>query len=77
MRGRDASVSAMESYLLRAIPQSDDEVGKLECSLNQVLKRIQERDIELQKVNEELKLRVQARARELQPESLIHSARQV
>ena len=61
-------ISAEENYKLRAIPQSDDEVGKLIDSFNQMLGRIQERDTALQEAKDDLELRVEARTRELQLE---------
>src|SRR5437763_330258 len=61
-------VSTEENYALRAIPQSNDEVGKLIHSFNRMLERIQERDTELKEINDELELRVEARTKELQLE---------
>jgi PAS domain S-box-containing protein len=61
-------ISAQENYSLRAIPQSDDEVGKLIDSFNQMLERIQERDNKLKEANDGLELRVHARTQELQQE---------
>jgi PAS domain S-box-containing protein len=61
-------ISAQEDYSLRAIPQSDDEIGKLIDSFNQMLGRIQERDTALQEAKDDLELRVEARTRELQLE---------
>lgn len=61
-------VSSEENYALRAIPQSNDEVGKLIHSFNGMLAKIQERDTELKEVNDELELRVEARTKELQLE---------
>jgi signal transduction histidine kinase/CheY-like chemotaxis protein len=58
-------ISAQEDYSLRAIPQSDDEVGKLIDSFNQMLGRIQERDTALQEAKDGLELRVEARTEEL------------
>src|SRR6266849_10413161 len=58
-------ISAQEDYSLRAIPQSDDEVGKLIDSFNQMLERIQERDTALQEAKDDLEVRVQARTEEL------------
>ena len=62
-------VSSEENYALRAIPQSNDEVGKLIHSFNGMLERIQERDSKLKEVNDELELRVEARTKELQAEA--------
>ncbi|HKW65394.1 MAG TPA: response regulator [Candidatus Acidoferrum sp.] len=61
-------VSSEENYALRAIPQSNDEVGKLIQSFNGMLERIQERDTKLKEMNDELELRVQARTKELELE---------
>ena len=61
-------VSSEENYALRAIPQSNDEVGKLIHSFNGMLAKIQERDTKLKEVNDELELRVEARTKELQLE---------
>ncbi len=58
-------VSAKEDYSLRATVKSNDEVGKLVASFNQMLDRIQGRDRELQKANDELEMRVEKRAAEL------------
>src|SRR5215472_13566666 len=61
-------VSSEENYALRAIPQSNDEVGKLIQSFNGMLARIQERDTKLKEINDELELRVETRTQELQLE---------
>ena len=61
-------VSSEENYALRAIPQSNDEVGRLIQSFNGMLERIQERDTKLKEINDELELRVEARTQELQLE---------
>ena len=61
-------VSIEENYALRAIPQGNDEVGKLIHSFNEMLAKIQERDTKLRDVNDELELRVEARTKELQLE---------
>jgi PAS domain S-box-containing protein len=58
-------VSSEENYALRAIPQSNDEVGTLIHSFNGMLAKIQERDTKLKDVNDELELRVEARTKEL------------
>jgi methyl-accepting chemotaxis protein len=52
-------VATQEDYSLRAIPCGDDEVGALVSSFNQMLGRIQECDIVLQKTSGQLELRVQ------------------
>jgi PAS domain S-box-containing protein len=61
-------VSSEQNYSLRAIPQSNDEVGRLIHSFNGMLECIQERDTKLKEVNDDLELRVEARTRELQLE---------
>lgn len=61
-------VSSEENYALRAIPQSNDEVGKLIQSFNGMLAKIQERDSKLKEINDDLELRVDARTQELQLE---------
>ncbi len=61
-------VSSEQNYALRAIPQSNDEVGKLIHAFNGMLERIQERDTKLKEINEDLELRVEARTKELQLE---------
>jgi signal transduction histidine kinase/CheY-like chemotaxis protein len=58
-------ISAQEDYSLRAIPQSDDEVGKLVQSFNHMLAGVQQRDTLLQIAKDELELRVEARTEEL------------
>ena len=61
-------VSTKEDYALRAPEGSKDELGKLVSSFNQMLERIQERDVALHGAKEELELRVLARTQELQLE---------
>jgi two-component system, sensor histidine kinase and response regulator len=61
-------VSSDENYALRAIPQSNDEVGRLILSFNGMLERIQERDTRLKEAKDELEMRVEARTKELQLE---------
>ncbi len=61
-------VSSEENYALRAIPQSNNEVGRLIHSFNGMLERIQERDSRLKEAKDDLELRVEARTRELQLE---------
>jgi two-component system sensor histidine kinase/response regulator len=64
-------VFQQEDYSLRGVPQTNDEVGKLVDSFNQMLGRIQERDEALQKSNNELEARVHERTAELQNEVLV------
>jgi two-component system sensor histidine kinase/response regulator len=61
-------VSSEQDYALRAIPQSNDEVGRLIHAFNGMLERVQERDHRLKEVNDDLELRVEARTKELQLE---------
>ena len=61
-------VSTKEDYSLRALPAGEDELGKLVRSFNQMLERIQERDVALQGAKDQLELRVQERTEELQKE---------
>ena len=68
LAGLAERVSTKEDYTLRAIPSGRDELGKLVVSFNQMLERIQERDVALQSAKEELEARVLARTEELQLE---------
>jgi signal transduction histidine kinase/DNA-binding response OmpR family regulator len=68
LAGLAERVSTKEDYTLRAIPSGRDELGKLVVSFNQMLERIQERDVALQGAKEELEVRVLARTEELQLE---------
>ena len=68
LAGIAGKVSAEEDYTLRGIPMGNDEVGTLVSSFNQMLERIQQRDLALQGAKEELELRVDARTEELQKE---------
>jgi signal transduction histidine kinase/CheY-like chemotaxis protein len=61
-------VSTKEDYALRAVPAGKDELGKLVGSFNQMLERIQERDVALHSAKEDLEVRVLARTEELQLE---------
>jgi PAS domain-containing protein len=61
-------VSSEQNYSLRAILQSNDEVGKLVRSFNGMLERIKERDTKLKEAKDELEMRVEARTKELQLE---------
>ncbi len=68
LAGLAERVSTKEDYTLRAIPSGRDELGKLVVSFNQMLERIQERDVALQGAKEELEARVLVRTEELQLE---------
>jgi signal transduction histidine kinase/DNA-binding response OmpR family regulator len=68
LAGIAGRVSSEEDYSLRVIVQSNDEVGTLVCSFNQMLERIQDRDTALQQAKDDLELRVQARTEELRME---------
>ena len=59
------SVSSGEDYSMRAEVESQDEVGKLVDSFNQMLDQIQQRDAALKEANDELETRVQKRTAEL------------
>ena len=61
-------VTAEENYALRAIPQGNDESGMLVNSFNQMLERIEQRDLALQNAKDELEQRVQQRTADLQIE---------
>jgi signal transduction histidine kinase/DNA-binding response OmpR family regulator len=68
LAGIAGKVSSEEDYSFRAVVQSDDEVGTLVRSFNQMLERIQERDTALQQAKDDLESRVQARTEELRME---------
>jgi signal transduction histidine kinase/CheY-like chemotaxis protein len=59
------TVSTHEDFTLRGTVQSNDEVGTLVASFNDMLGRIQQRDDALQKLNSELEARVEKRTAEL------------
>ena len=61
-------VTAEENYSLRAISQSHDESGILVSSFNQMLERIEQRDLALQNAKDELEQRVERRTADLQRE---------
>jgi signal transduction histidine kinase/CheY-like chemotaxis protein len=63
-------VSREEDYSLRALAHSNDEVGILVRAFNQMLERIQQRDLALKHANEDLETRVQQRTAALQQEIL-------
>ena len=68
LAGLASRVSAQEDYTLRATAGSNDEVGTLIGSFNQMLERIQERDAALKRANDELETRVHERTEELRRE---------
>ena len=59
-------VYTKQDFALRAIFMADDELGTLVKSFNQMLDRIQERDVALQEAKDRLEVRVQERTEELQ-----------
>ena len=54
-------VSQDENFALRAQPSGSDEVGLVILSFNDMLERVQQRDLALQTANDDLELRVQQR----------------
>jgi signal transduction histidine kinase/DNA-binding response OmpR family regulator len=61
-------ITAEENYSLRAIPQGKDESGMLVSSFNQMLERIEQRDLALQHAKDGLEQRVEQRTADLQRE---------
>jgi signal transduction histidine kinase/DNA-binding response OmpR family regulator len=61
-------ITAEENYSLRAIRQGKDESGMLVSSFNQMLERIEQRDLALQNARDELEQRVEQRTADLQRE---------
>jgi len=61
-------VSARKNYALRAVKQSNDELGELIDGFNDMLAQIQARDSELEQARNYLEHRVQERTKELQQE---------
>ena len=59
-------VSTEKNYAVRAVKESDDELGHLIDGFNQMLSQIQERDVALHHANEELEKRVRERTRDLE-----------
>jgi signal transduction histidine kinase/CheY-like chemotaxis protein len=59
-------VSSRKNYAVRAVKESDDELGNLIEGFNEMLSQIQERDIALHHANEELEKRVRERTRDLE-----------
>ncbi len=68
LAGIAGRVSEQEDYSLRVAPGGTDEVGMLVGSFNHMLERIQQRDGDLQRANEDLESRVQQRTEELRKE---------
>jgi signal transduction histidine kinase/DNA-binding response OmpR family regulator len=61
-------VTAEENYSLRAIAQGNDESGMLVRSFNQMLERIEQRDLALQNAKDGLEQRVEQRTADLRRE---------
>jgi signal transduction histidine kinase/DNA-binding response OmpR family regulator len=61
-------ITAEENYSLRAIPQGNDESGMLVSSFNQMLERIEQRDLALQNAKDGLEQRVEQRTADLRRE---------
>jgi signal transduction histidine kinase/DNA-binding response OmpR family regulator len=61
-------ISKKEDFTLRAVAGGEDEVGVLVGSFNQMLERIQDRDVALQSAKDQLEVRVQERTEDLQRE---------
>jgi signal transduction histidine kinase/CheY-like chemotaxis protein len=61
-------ITAEENYSLRAVPQGNDESGMLVRSFNQMLERIEQRDLALQNAKDDLEQRVEQRTADLQRE---------
>ncbi|HEV3272746.1 MAG TPA: CHASE sensor domain-containing protein [Candidatus Methylacidiphilales bacterium] len=59
------AVTVEKNYSVRAVKQSDDELGVLIDAFNEMLKQIQERDAALQKSHVELENRVKERTEEV------------
>jgi two-component system, sensor histidine kinase and response regulator len=68
LAGVAGRVTKEENYTLRAKAQRDDEVGALVRAFNQMLDRVQGRDVALQVAKDELEIRVEARTAELREE---------
>ena len=59
------TISESRQYSLRAVKQTDDELGMLVLSFNEMLNQIQQRDIQLRESNERLEEKVEERTSEL------------
>jgi signal transduction histidine kinase/HAMP domain-containing protein len=62
------AVSTGKNYSVRAVKQSNDEVGQFIDGFNEMLTQIQERDAALQQAHDKLEKRVAERTRDLQSE---------
>src|SRR5438046_116092 len=62
------AVAGEKNYSLRAVKQSEDELGLLIDGFNTMLEQIQQRDAALREARDELEKRVEERTRELQQE---------
>ena len=65
-----------KNYALRAVKQSDDELGQLTDDFNAMLTQVQSRDAELQAARDQLEQRVAERTRELSAEVAERQAQQ-
>ncbi len=61
-------ISVDRNYSIRAVKESDDELGHLVEGFNQMLTQIEERDADLRNAHDELERRVEQRTAELQSE---------
>lgn len=61
-------ISTEKNYCIRATKGSEDEIGSLVDSFNDMLEQIQARDAALQEAQNDLELRVEQRTKELQQE---------
>jgi PAS domain S-box-containing protein len=67
-----SAVATDRNYSIRAVKQSEDELGRLIDGFNEMLGQIQARDVELRKSQDLLEKRVQERTGELQQEIADH-----
>jgi len=63
-------VTLEKNYSVRAVKESEDELGRLIDGFNDMLSEIQKRDMELQKAHNELEERVRERTKDLETEIL-------
>jgi len=59
------TVSAEKNFSIRAVKESEDELGQLVDGFNEMISQIQQRDGALRNINRELEKRVEMRTREL------------